>query len=44
MWPPPLRLTVASLRNGVTADTSASNTMSRLVIEASSPSGVVVIR
>jgi hypothetical protein len=43
MWSRPLRLTVATFRNGVTAATSASKTISRLVIEASSPSGVLLI-
>src|SRR5688572_29568513 len=39
----PLRLTVASLRNGVTRLTSASNTISRVWILGSSPSGTIVI-
>src|SRR6266508_2371360 len=43
MWPAPPRLTVASLRNGVTRLTSASNTISRVWILGSSPSGTVVI-
>src|SRR5688572_24124852 len=38
----PLRLTVASLRNGVTPVTSASKTISRLRIDGSSPDGVVI--
>ena len=42
-WPLPLRLTVASLRNGVTRLTSASKTISRVWIVGSNPSGVVVM-
>src|SRR2546428_4234272 len=41
MWPEPLRLTVASLRNGVTRLTSASKTISRVSILGFSPSGTV---
>ena len=44
MWPVPPRLAVASLRNGVTGVTSASNTISRVAIVGSSPSGSVVMR
>src|SRR5262249_39657891 len=40
-WPP--RLTVASLRKGVTRLTSASNTISRVRIDGSRPSGTVVM-
>jgi hypothetical protein len=43
MWPLPLRLTVATFRNGVTEATSASKIISRLVIEESRPSGVALI-
>jgi len=43
MWPEPFRLTVASFKNGVTEATSASKTISRLVIDGSSPSGVALI-
>src|SRR5258708_37231852 len=42
MCPAPLRWTVANFRNGVTAVTSASNTISRLRIDGSSPSGAVI--
>src|SRR5215475_4755371 len=43
MWPEPPRLTVASLRNGVTRSTLASNTISRVSIFGLSPSGTDVI-
>src|SRR2546426_4305012 len=43
MWPEPPRLTVASLRNGVTRLTSASNTISRVWTLGSSPWGTVVM-
>src|SRR5215510_10892575 len=43
MWPVPPRLTVASLRNGVTRLTSASNTISRVSIRGFNPSGSEVI-
>src|SRR5262245_55875285 len=43
MWPAPPRLTVASLRNGVTRLTSASNAISRVSIFGLSPSGTDVI-
>src|SRR5262245_51123246 len=39
LWAAPLWLTVASLRNGVTDRTSASNVISRLWMLGSSPSG-----
>src|SRR5262247_3941619 len=40
---PPPRLTVASLRNGVTRLTSASNTISRVCTVGSSPEGKVLM-
>src|SRR5712692_11545064 len=43
MWPVPPRLTVASLRNGVTKLTSASNTISQVWILGSSPWGRVAM-